>query len=67
MASANPLRFRHWTHSLCCGMGCRGLEGVPRAASMGLLLFGLPGIVLTTYGARLIAKAASVSGEGSDT
>jgi hypothetical protein len=33
------------------------LEGVPRAASMGLLLFGLPGIGLTTYGARLIGKA----------
>ena len=33
------------------------LEGVPRSASMGLLLFGLPGIILTTYGARLIAKA----------
>ncbi|MGL1862664.1 MAG: hypothetical protein OCC46_09095 [Pseudodesulfovibrio sp.] len=42
------------------------LEGVPRAASMGLLLFGLPGIVLTTYGARLIANAANLSSEGSD-
>jgi hypothetical protein len=38
------------------GVACI-LEGVPRAASMGLLLFGLPGIGLTTYGARLIGKA----------
>jgi len=37
------------------GVACV-LEGVPRAASMGLLLFGLPGIGLTTYGARLIGK-----------
>lgn len=36
------------------------LEGVPRAASMGLLLFGLPGIVLTTYGFRLVMKSNSV-------
>ena len=37
------------------GVACI-LEGVPRAASMGLLLFGLPGIGLATYGARLIRK-----------
>jgi len=30
------------------------LEGVPRAAAMGLLLFGLSGIVLLTVTARLI-------------
>ena len=36
------------------------LEGVPRAASMGMLLFGLPGIGLTTYGGRLIVKARIV-------
>lgn len=28
------------------------LEGVPRAASMGLLLFGLPGIVVLTFFAK---------------
>ncbi len=30
------------------------LEGVPRAGSMGMLLFGLPGIVLTTLSLRII-------------
>ncbi len=30
------------------------LEGVPRAASMGILLFGLPGIVLLTVSANKI-------------
>jgi hypothetical protein len=30
------------------------LEGVPRAASMGLLLFGLGGIVIFTVTARII-------------
>jgi hypothetical protein len=32
------------------------LEGVPRAASMGLLLFGLSGVVILTLTARLIAS-----------
>ena len=32
------------------------LEGVPRAASMGLLLFGLGGIVVLTVTGRYIAK-----------
>jgi len=32
------------------------LEGVPRAASMGLLLFGLSGIAILTLTARLIAS-----------
>lgn len=45
------------------------LEGVPRAASMGVLLFGLPGIGLATYGGRRIVKAKNVplnhSAEGS--
>jgi len=31
------------------------LEGVPRAASMGLLLFGLSGIVILTVTARYMA------------
>ena len=30
------------------------LEGVPRAGSMGMLLFGLPGIILITLSLRLI-------------
>ncbi len=30
------------------------LEGVPRAGSMGMLLFGLPGIVITTLRLRFI-------------
>ena len=32
------------------------LEGVPRAASMGLLLFGLSGFTILTLTARLIAS-----------
>ncbi len=32
------------------------LEGVPRAASMGLLLFGLSGIVILTLTSRYIVK-----------
>jgi hypothetical protein len=32
------------------------LEGVPRAAAMGLLMFGLSGIVILTVTARLITK-----------
>ena len=30
------------------------LEGVPRAGSMGMLLFGLPGIIITTLSLRFI-------------
>ena len=32
------------------------LEGVPRAASMGILLFGLSGVVILTLTARMIAS-----------
>jgi hypothetical protein len=32
------------------------LEGVPRAASMGILLFGLSGVIILTLTARLIAS-----------
>jgi hypothetical protein len=32
------------------------LEGVPRAASMGLLLFGLSGVVILTLTTRLIVS-----------
>ena len=32
------------------------LEGVPRAASMGMLLFGLPGLVAVTVAARSIYR-----------
>jgi hypothetical protein len=32
------------------------LEGVPRAGSMGMLLFGLPGIVVLTLTGRLIVS-----------
>jgi hypothetical protein len=31
------------------------LEGVPRAGSMGMLLFGLPGIVITTLTLRFVS------------
>ena len=34
------------------------LEGVPRAAAMGIVCFGFPGIVLTTIASRLIAIKA---------
>jgi hypothetical protein len=32
------------------------LEGVPRAASMGILLFGLSGVVILTLTARMMAS-----------
>jgi hypothetical protein len=32
------------------------LEGVPRAASMGLLLFGLSGVIILTLTGRMIAS-----------
>ena len=32
------------------------LEGVPRAASMGILLFGLSGVIILTLIARMIAS-----------
>ncbi|MEX1325715.1 MAG: hypothetical protein AB1Z29_02860 [Desulfobacterales bacterium] len=32
------------------------LEGVPRAASMGILLFGLSGLIILTLTARMIAS-----------
>lgn len=32
------------------------LEGVPRAASMGVVCFGLPGVALLTIMARMISK-----------
>lgn len=35
------------------------LEGVPRAAAMGLLMFGLGGIVILSVTARLITKQNS--------
>lgn len=40
------------------------LEGVPRAAAMGLLMFGLGGIVILTVTARLIAKQNRVQQGG---
>lgn len=33
------------------------LEGVPRAASMGLVIFGIPSIVLLLLGRRMALKA----------
>ncbi len=39
--------------SIAWGMGAV-LEGVPRAGSMGILLFGLPGIVLLTFSLRYV-------------
>ena len=35
------------------------LEGVPRSASMGLLMFGLGGIVILTVTIRFIARGSS--------
>ena len=32
------------------------LEGEPRAASMGMVLFGIPALILMTYGVRLALK-----------
>ena len=38
------------------------LEGVPRAGSMGMLLFGLPGIVIITLSLRfIVARKENVS------
>ena len=36
-------------------VGCV-LEGVPRAASMGILLFGLSGVIIMTVTVRMIAR-----------
>ncbi len=36
------------------------LEGVPRAASMGILLFGLSGVIILTLTARMIASRKEV-------
>jgi hypothetical protein len=36
------------------------LEGVPRAASMGILLFGLSGVIILTLIARMIASRKEV-------
>jgi hypothetical protein len=38
------------------------LEGVPRAASMGLLMFGLGGIVILTVTIRFITRGSSFDG-----
>jgi hypothetical protein len=37
------------------------LEGVPRAASMGILLFGLSGVIILTLTARMIKLKACLS------
>jgi hypothetical protein len=36
------------------------LEGVPRAASMGILLFGLSGVIILTLTARMMASRKEV-------
>ena len=41
--------------SIAWGVGSI-LEGVPRAASMGMLMFGLPGLVVITIAARNINR-----------
>ena len=41
--------------SIAWGVGAV-LEGVPRAGSMGILLFGLPGIVLLTFSLRYVTE-----------
>jgi len=61
----NPLNLISWSgmilgivlvlFSIAWAVGAV-LEGVPRAASMGLLLFGLGGIVVLTATGRYIAK-----------
>jgi len=32
------------------------LEGVPRAASMGLIFFGIPAVILLLLGRRMVLK-----------
>lgn len=64
-SSRNPLNWISWSgmilgiaqllFSIAWAVGAV-LEGVPRAASMGLLLFGLGGIVVLTATGRYIAK-----------
>lgn len=61
----NPLNWISWSgmtlgivlifFSIAWAVGAV-LEGVPRAASMGLLIFGLSGIVILTVTGRYIGK-----------
>ena len=44
--------------TIAWAVGCV-LEKVPRAASMGMLLFGLSGVIILTVTARLIASPKS--------
>lgn len=41
----------------CIAWSCSSvLEGEPRAASMGLVIFGIPGIILLALGRRMVLK-----------
>ena len=46
--------------SIAWGVGAI-LEGVPRAGSMGLLLFGLPGIIMLSFTLRRIVSQREMS------
>jgi vacuolar-type H+-ATPase subunit I/STV1 len=63
LSRKQPLKWLDWTalilgavlilFAIAWSVGAV-LEGVPRAGSMGMLLFGLPGIVITTLSLRFI-------------
>ena len=65
LAASTSLNWLTWS-GLIAGIGAllfciawavgAYLEGVPRAAAMGLLMFGLGGIVILSVTARLISK-----------
>ena len=61
----NPLNWLLWSgliggsglilFSIAWAVGCV-LEGVPQAASMGILLFGLSGVIILTLTVRMMAS-----------
>ena len=65
IARKTPLNWLSWSgliagsvsilFSIAWAVGCV-LEGVPRAASMGILLFGLSGVVILTLTGKMIAS-----------
>lgn len=52
------LGFGAFLFIFCLGWSVSSvLEGVPRAASMGLVVFGIPSVILLLLGRRMVLKA----------